>query len=186
MIKTISPDTDLSRYSDYKLCFIESIPRTVYDYTDDAKRIMSTPGYTPGSEYLDMINVDNPEYVPGTAELYAYFTPLPLDEQTGPDWNDVPREGFPEAPNDRVNSEIVDIIRIPCAVHSYAYYLPYSWWGECPFSVVDINRGAVAWLYDYNNTTKKPVVLYAGISPAVFVKGLNEISENNPGYTPKQ
>lgn len=123
----------------------------------------------------------NPEYVPGKQEYYAYFTPISLDKQWGDDWNDSPYEYNAEIPYDdyREGDERVEveIVRVP-------FYIPYDggWhirfpkdWGGCnsPFSVEDINGGAVAWIFD----KERKIVVPAGCTPEEFVEKIEKINE---------
>lgn len=182
MIKTIKPNSNLAEYSNYKLCFIETIPEFIYTYTKEATKIMSAPGYVPGSTYLDIAAVDNPEYKFGEAEMYAYFTPIDLSDQSGSDWDDAPYVDCAEPPSDVINDKEIELVRMPCSIHSYSYYLPATWSEHCPFSINDINSGAVAWIYECSEPRSKSVAMYAGINPETFVAGLAKIDENNPGW----
>jgi len=182
MITTIDKLSDLKKYDEYHLCFISEIPETVPEYTEYAKMIMSSPDYVPGKEYLDITDAPNPEFKRGESEFYAYFTPKPLIEQSGKDWNRASYIEFAELPDDKNT----DIICISFAVHSYSYLLPFNWGYEnTPFSVDDINGGAIAWIYDRNTDTKKSVAIYAGINPIEFFDKLKNIEDNNPGWSPK-
>ena len=68
-------------------------------------------------------------------------------------------------------------------IKSYNTNLPKDYGGgNSPFCVDDINRGAVAWIYDYNYDNKKSVVIHAGVNPVEFVEKINKIAENNPSW----
>lgn len=212
----------------YKLCYIDEINKTYYDYTPEAKAYRETeewkeqdrlrtekckrqgflssdddefsywanPVLRKGSDCQDY---PNPDYIKGEQELYAYFTPLPLDEQCGDDWNDAPYEHNAGIPYDDVTDEVEEkdglrfvtkshdivIIQVPFALKSYNSCLPKDYnGGNSYWAVDDINRGAVAWIYDYNYTNKKYVCIYAGNNPFEFAEKINQITENNPNWEP--
>lgn len=181
MITVLNKFSDLKKYDRYHLCFIDEIPETVLTYTKFAKEIMSKPDYVPGTEYLDTTETPNPEYIPGESELHAYFTPLPLDEQTGEDWDYSPYTESAELPDD----EDVEILCVKFAVHSYSYVLPSAWGHDrSAFNVYDINGGAVAWIFDRNVDTNKSTAIYAGVNPEEFFEKLSEIEAINPDWEP--
>lgn len=122
-VKDINNLDDVDLYN-YKLCYIDDISKTIYDYTPDAKACretaewkeaykvynethskydyldyMSNPILKRGSECADFLN---PDYIPGEQEFYAYFTPLSLKDQWGDDWNDSPYDCNAEIPYDIV------------------------------------------------------------------------------------
>ena len=160
----------------YKLCYIEDIPQTdfVYDESDEFKRYKEVP-------FKD--------YIKGEQELYAYFTPIELDEQWGDDWNDAPYDCNAGVPydTDDANKEIT-IIRIPFAVKSYNYNLPKDYGYNTPFCVLDMNQLACAWIhdsvYDKNTHKYKGTAILAGDSPLIFKNKLEQIYKNNPDWKP--
>lgn len=213
---------------DYKLCYIDDINRTYYDYTPEAKAYRETeewkeqdrlreeklhregcmssndpefsywanPILKRGAECQDY---PNPDYIPGEQEMYAYFTPLPLDEQWGDDWNDAPYDCNAGCPYDDVTDEVkesekfpglkyvtksheITIIQVPFKIKSFNTRYPKDWGYNCPFCVDDINRGAVAWIYDFNYQNKKAVCIHAGINPFDFINKVKEIENNNPDW----
>ena len=226
MYKTVKISEVTEELNNYKLCYIDEIPKTYYDYTPEAKAYRETDewkeqdrlreeksrkqGYMssddPEFSYwanpilrrgADCEDYPNPDYIPGEQELYAYFTPLPLDEQTGDDWNDAPYDCNAGAPYDDVIDETkeldngvgivtksheIGIIRIPFAIKSYNTSLPKDYGYNTPFCVDDINRGAVAWIYDYNYENKKAVVVHAGENPIQFIDKIKQIEINNPNW----
>ena len=200
---------DAAKLKNVKLCYIDEIDKTYYDYTPEAKVYRETdewkeqnrlreekfhregymssddPEFGPsniilmrGSECQDY---PNHEYIPGKQEYWAYFTPIDLEKQWGDDWDDSPYEHNAEIPYDdmykgeeRVETEIV---KVP-------FYIPYSeegdirfpkdWGGyNSPFSVQDINSGAVAWIYD--EWTR--VAIQAGCTPKEFMDKINKINK---------
>ena len=213
-------------FEGYKLCYIDEINKTYYDYTPEAKAYRETEEWkeqdrlrdeklrrvgcmsSDDSEFsywanpilrrgADCQEYPNPDYIKGEQELYAYFTPLPLEEQWGDDWNDAPYEHNAGVPYDDVTDEVeekgglnfvtksheIEIIQVPFMIKSYNTNLPKDYGGgNSPFCVDDINRGAVAWIYDYNYDNKKSVVIHAGVNPVEFVEKINKIAENNPNW----
>ena len=67
-------------------------------------------------------------------------------------------------------------------IKSFNTRYPKDWGCNSPFCVDDINRGAVAWIYDFNYHNKKSVCVYAGINPFDFVEKIKEIEANNPDW----
>ena len=181
MIKEIKlheiTDNSLDNYS---LCFIDNIDEMIYVY-DETPDFFNTHGCH---------EKQNPEFIKGEQELYAYFTPISLDEQWGDDWNDSPYEhnaGLPYEHGDDY-TKVITLIRIPFCVKSNNYTLPYEY-GYCnsPFCVDDINHHACAWIYDVNminNRVYKHVAILAGVSPKEFKDKLEEIHKNNPDWKP--
>lgn len=127
-LKSLKGD-ERKRLKSYKLCYIDDIPLTYWDYTPDAKAYRETDEWKEQNRLRDeklhrdghLSSSDpefgyysnpilrrgsesqdylNPEYIEGVQEYYAYFTPLDLDEQWGDDWDDCPYEYNAEAPYD--------------------------------------------------------------------------------------
>ena len=119
-IKSIKGE-ERKRLKGYKLCYIDDIPETYYDYTPEAKAYRETDEWKEQNRLRDeklrreghMSSNDpefgiftnpilsrgseckdypNPLYIPGKQEFFAYFTPIGLDEQWGDDWDDAPYE----------------------------------------------------------------------------------------------
>ena len=200
---------DAVKYDKVKLCYIDEINRTYWDYTPEAKAYRETDewkeqdrlrneklhregvlcGNDPefGFDYNRILNrgaecqdYPNPDYIPGKQEFYAYFTPVSLDRQWGDDWNDSPYEYNAGEPYDDVydddNRTEIEIIRVPFYVYhdEWRVRFPRDWAGcNSPFSVQDINGGAVAWIYD--SVSKTGII--AGCTPAEFLEKLNRIAE---------
>lgn len=107
------------RWNGYKLCYIDEIPETYYDYTPEAKAYQETEEWknedrrreekfrregrmsSNDPEFSIFTNpilkrgaecqdYPNPQYIPGEQTLFAYFTPKPLGKQWGDDWDDAP------------------------------------------------------------------------------------------------
>lgn len=178
----------------YKLCYIEPISRTIYDYDERSKAIINSPEFKwsdrENSWRLNSLEVDNPEYVPGESQFYAYFTPVDLDKQWGDDWNDAPYDCNAGEPYDDYYDENdkrteIEIVKIKFGVKSDDFTLPSEYGGyyggNTPFSVQTINQGAVAWLFDTNG--KQGTAIYAGDSIKTFKQKLKQIEKNHPNWT---
>lgn len=185
--------------NNYKLCYVSEISPTIYGPTESTKQ------YFESQEYKDYVkeygvmqynskvvykDLPNPEYDRTSRTHSAYFTRLDLLEQWGDDWNDAPYDCNAGEPYE--NSE-GDIIEVPFAfvgseddegyfsTYPLDYKLPKEYGGcNCPWSVEDINLGAVPWLFvkDVSRRNVPAVVIMAGISPLVFKEKLDYISKN--------
>lgn len=209
------------RLEGYKLCYIDEISTTYWDYTPEAKAYRETeewkeqdrlrdekfhreghmssddpefgyyanPILRKGSESQDY---PNPEYIKGEQELFAYFTPLDLEDQWGDDWDDYPYEYNAEAPYDskyeerdeKGNWKEYEIIKIPFYVDSWKVYQPKEWGRSSensPFCVRDINAGAVAWIYyagEDRKSSKGSVAIHAGVNPFEFIEKIEKINND--------
>ena len=196
--------------SEFKLCYVDSIPQTVFDYRPEIKEKYKDFISLPWEQYqkmqlchpdFKMEDLPNPDYKKGEFELNAYFTPKLLDEQWGDDFNDAPYDcnaGIPyddiiveskETPEGiRVATKIehYNIIVVPFCVKSISYYLPGDYGYNSPFSVDMINAGAVAWIYDASESGKMEDMtsIHAGCGLDEFLNKLDRISEKNPNYSP--
>ena len=200
---------DAVELKNVKLCYIDEIDKTYYDYTPEAKayretdewkeqnrlreekfhkeRFMSLddPEFGPSNRILmrgsECQYYPNPEYIPGKQEYWAYFTPIEIKKQWGDDWDDRPYEHNAEAPYDdyyegdeRIETEIVMVpFNIPYD-NGFDIRFPRDW-GEynSPFTVQDINSGAVAWIYDSWTKTS----IHAGCTPKEFMDKINKINK---------
>jgi hypothetical protein len=125
---------DAVKLDKLKLCYVDSIAQTYYDYTPEAKayreteewkeqdrlreekfqreKVMSSddPEFSLWANPVlrkgaDCQEYPNPEYIPGKQEYYAYFTPIPLEKQWGDDWDDAPYEYNAGSPYDDYKDE---------------------------------------------------------------------------------
>ena len=185
--------------NNYKLCYVSEISPTIYGPTESTKQYFESQEY---KDYVEKYGVmwynpkvvykdlPNPEYDQTSRTHSAYFTRLDLLEQWGDDWNDAPYDCNAEGPYE--NSE-GDIIEVPFAfvgseddegyfsTYPLEYNLPKDYGGgNCPWSVEDINLGAVPWLFvkDMSKRHVPAVVIMAGISPVEFREKLEYISKN--------
>jgi len=151
-------------YSRLKLCYIERIDPVYYGFSNEEK---------------------NPDYITREQEYYAYFTPAELDKQWGDDWDDRPYEYNAEIPYDDYYE---DDMKVELNIIKVPFWFPYDsgWeirfprdWGydNSPFSVQDINAGAVAWVFDSRTKT----AIYAGCNPEEFFSKIDKIIEARKG-----
>lgn len=195
-------------YSNYKLCYIDSISETEWGVHPDDKEEYEKHSYedfknNPGLYHeFRFGDWDNPDYNKETATHYAFFTPKDLEDQWGDDWNDAPYEhnaGWPydidivEVNENNVATKIeeYDVLQVSFALRSYNYTLPCDNHLNSPWSVQDINSDAVAWIYDVvsvedgiNGKGQKVykrayTTVHAGINPYDFNTKINRINELN-------
>lgn len=186
-------------YNQYKLCYVDEISPTVYGPTESTKQYLESQeyrdfvreygvmGYNPKVIYKDL---PNPEYDQTSRTHIAFFTKLDMLEQWGDDWNDAPYDCNAGEPYEETEG---DIIEVPFAfvgseddegyfsTYPLEYKLPKEYGGyNCPWSVEDINLGAVPWLFikDMSNRHVPAVVIMAGISPVEFREKLEYITKN--------
>ena len=151
MYTTIQKE-DVQKYDKLKLCYIDEINKTYWDYTPEAKayretdewkeqdRLRTEKLHRVGSMSYDdeefgfnankilrrgaeCMDYPNPEYIPGKQEYYAYFTPIPLDKQWGDDWNDAPYEYNAEIPYDDIHE---DGKRVEVEIVRVPFYIDYE------------------------------------------------------------
>lgn len=120
----------------------------------------------------------------------AYFTTQEIDKQWGDDWDDAPYEhnaGTPYEPHyhhysDGRKEKIAEDWNEDGTPKWEIYKLKYDCWrlttpagnyGNSPYSVRDINAGAVAWMFglDQDGT---PVTIPAGTSIEVFKQKIKQ------------
>jgi len=105
----------------------------------------------------------------------AYFTSAALEEQWGDDWNDVPYEHNAGRPYSHVDRAAVGggtrvPVRIEEIVFSGPFEEPCGSHVNSPYSVHDINRGAVPWVMTVRLASPEgSTSLYAGTPLSVFV-----------------
>jgi len=104
-------------------------------------------------------------------EPWAYFTTQELEDQWGDDWNDCPYEHNAGTPYryhevDRENGK--EPWEISCVAYSGDFETPCYAHAISPFSVEDINSGAIAWLRG-TDEYHKPLCIGAGVSLEEFV-----------------
>lgn len=180
--------------TNYKLCYIDSIPETVlmddeetilFKQTEEWKKIVkqynekkekalretgrfsidfSDPFFT----RQKMKEYPNPEYIPGQSTHFAYFTPKELKDQNGEDWGVVPYDCNAGKPYDD-NEDIIIL------TFDIEFGTPYNWAqsANCVYSVRDINNGAVAWIYDKDSG----ISIHAGTNPYEFLEKIKKIKE---------
>ena len=186
MIKVISrPFLGKEKYRDFLLCYVDSIPETVYRQTPESKAWERTAEYraikkrleeevkqglrnsiydmdSPLIRRVHYCDMPNPRYRRGKAELYAFFTQVALSDQWGDDWDDAPYEYNAEEPyddhyeGDERKEHLV--IKVPFYIRRDGFYvkLPRDYaYDNSPFCVRDINAGAVAWIFAMGLRSKR-------------------------------
>ena len=178
MIKVISrPFLGKEKYKDFRLCYVDNIPETIYELTPESKVWKRSAEYraikkrleeevklglrnsiydwdSPLIRWIHYYDAPNPRYHKGKAELYAFFTEVSLADQWGDDWDDAPYEHNAEEPYDDhyEGDERKEhlIVKVPFYVRHDGFYvkLPRDYaYDNSPFCVRDINAGAVAWIF---------------------------------------
>ena len=118
---------------------------------------------------------------------FAYFTTRELTKQWGDDWDDAPYEhnaGEPYEPHDKDRERGED-----WQVWKLAYEAQLetpadrALCGYSPYSVQEINAGAVAWLVS-SSWDKESVAIQAGCTVAEFVKAAESVG--GTVYLPKE
>lgn len=196
IIRTIEEilEDNFTDWKDFKLCYVDNIPVMEMDYTPESKAYMESDQYEKDKEiygwrnpHIHMEDYPNPNYVEGEKEYYAYFTDLEdFQEQWGDDWNDAPYEHNAGWPYDKIRTEEHTVLKVPFAVvsencngNSHWVKFPRDYGaGNSPFSVEEINAGAVPWIFvSYYNMSKKKKFLSvnAGIDPLEFINKLRQL-----------
>ena len=102
---------------------------------------------------------------------WAYFTTQKLSEQWGDDWNDAPYEhnaGTPYGYSDHDAKEGRSPWEIVKVAYDGDFESPCEGHCNSPWSVEQINAGAVAWLRTSRYRSGKPVIIPAGVTLARF------------------
>lgn len=168
--------SSMEKFKNWKLCYIDAIPETYSDYDEASAELVKTDAYKEFTKkvskwlkencyntkgfanmgdiqkahaVIDPINqfktsykeYDTPEYVEGYTH-YLYFT-SDFENQWGDDWDDAPYEYNAEEPYDHKT----DVLKIACKLPDNAY-LPRDRFHSSPYSVEDINSGAIPWIWD--------------------------------------
>ena len=95
---------------------------------------------------------------------FLWFTTAPLKQQWGDDWDDAPYEhnaGRPYEYREYMASKGVEPYELFVIAYMGEAELPCSGFGNSPYSVLQINKGVVAWAV-FNWYMDDPVPLYAG------------------------
>lgn len=113
-------------------------------------------------------------YVKGS---WAYFTTRKLSEQWGDDWNDAPYEhnaGTPYEYSDHDKKEGREPWQIVKVAWDGDFEPPSEGHCNSPWSVEQINAGAVAWLRTSRWRSGKPVIIPAGTTLERFCELIRE------------
>ena len=185
-IKEILEDKNTD-WKDFKLCYIDNIPETFSDWTEETRKYMATPRYLEdkakygwNNPYLKLQDYPDPNFIPLKQEMYAYFTDIDLfHEQWGDDWNDRPYEHNAGLPYDSITrNEEHTILMVPYYIDPEKVVYPRDYGnGNSPFTVEQINYGAVPWIFVWNRELKKSSSIFAEIDPLEFINKLEQIKE---------
>jgi hypothetical protein len=96
------------------------------------------------------------------SEPWAYFTTKPLSEQWGDDWNDAPYEHNAGVPYSDEPGQIVKL------AYEADLYQPCYGCLNSPWSVEQINAGAVAWLASPTYAKGDQIVIPSGTPLSQF------------------
>lgn len=172
MYKTIKLNDLTDEYSNFKLCYVDYISEETYD--ENYNRI------------------SNPDYDIKTSRFSAYFTPIDLADQWGDDWNDAPYEYNAEIPYDDFGGQEYTILELQFGypdtevdeegyifTRDFEYYQPKDAARSLnsPWSVEDINLGAVPWIFAKSRIGKNAVVFNAGINPIEFKNKIEQLCQ---------
>ena len=108
---------------------------------------------------------------------WAYFTTRKLSEQWGDDWNDAPYEhnaGRPYEFHEHDRKEGREPWQIVKVAFDGGFETPAEGHNNSPWSVEQINAGAVAWLRTDSYRTTKPVIIPAGVTIERFCELIHE------------
>ena len=188
-IEEILENLDKTDYSKYKLCYIDNISDTITDWDPESKRYMSQPGFSweiehkkygiGNNPHLRTCEYSNPHYISEKQEFMAWFTDIDnLLDQSGDDWDDAPYEHNAGRPYDKLDRDKeCNILQVP-------FYVPYPCKfpsdygrGNSPFSVYEINSGAIPWIF--GRTKEWILKIDAGISLELFILKINDIQAWN-------
>ena len=172
-------EIDLEKYGSFRLCYIDRIEEEIYNHPNSSDLRFS----------YHQTWIPNPEYIEGETDHYAFFTPV-FDKQWGDDWNDAPYEHNAGYPYDETRSEEKDekghfvwveheILQVSFGVSDTRMWVKYPddyGCGNSPFSVDDINHGAVAWIYGSGGG--KYLNISGGITLREFIEKIEEINKN--------
>ena len=99
----------------------------------------------------------------------AYFTNIPIEDQTGDDWNDAPYEYNAGEPYPNDKNQIIKLM------FEDGFFVKYPCDGYYSVSVDDINKKTIPWItirmYDKN---VKDTEIYAGETIRGFIEKMHE------------
>jgi len=113
-------------------------------------------------------------YVDGS---WAFFTTQPLDKQWGDDWDDAPYEHNAERPyeyRDHDKAKGIEPWEIVQVAWEGSFDAPCDGHSNSPFSVEQINAGAIAWLRSSSWSSDKKICVQAGTTLARFIELIRE------------
>lgn len=186
----------IENQGNYKLVYIDSIPATVSDWTEETKKYLESPEYERDKEIYGWYNprirsmeLPNPEYVDFKATHYAYFVDTPnMGAVWGDDFDDAPYDcnsGIPYDCTYTPDRKEVEVLQVPfysptCIddCDKFTAFIPCEYpIVNCPWSTEDICLGAIPWIFArtyHRKGNNKAVSMMAGISPIEFIEKLKD------------
>lgn len=107
------------------------------------------------------------------SDAWAFFTTQEVSEQWGDDWNDAPYEHNAEEPYEWRENSDKPYWEIKVVAFRANLNVPHDGYNNCPFSVQDINGGAISWLCSPSYHEKK-VFIPAGTNLDDFIATIHE------------
>lgn len=165
VVKTIKElKKDLEKFKDYKLCYIDKIEQTYSDWDPETKKYMETEQYKRDKEFYGFNNPNmklkyypNPDYIRNKQENYAFFCSVPeVGKVWGDDFDDAPYDCNSGIPYDTYGDDDkeITVIKVPfsCGIDDFLgsnleEKYPNTGFYNTPYSVEDINLGAVPWIF---------------------------------------
>ncbi|MBB5495997.1 hypothetical protein [Paraburkholderia sp. MM5384-R2] len=95
---------------------------------------------------------------------WAYFTRVPLDQQWGDGWEQVPYEQHAGVPYDDMPQQILTV------AFDGPLYPPDAGYDGKKRSVIEINRGDAPWLRTQDLISNAPIHIMAGVTLESFVE----------------
>lgn len=176
---------DNGEFKDYKLCFIDKIPETIFDYTEESKEYMSRSDYSVEKErekygelyncpYIRMEDLPNPEYSEEKWTKFAYFTEKDPKDVDGGDWHrDIYDSGEWDEWGEPYETEN-NILLVKFNLEEYSYDIIFPQQCVQRVNVYDINNGFCPWIYAKGDN-KFPISVRSGVNPYEFVQLIGQI-----------
>lgn len=188
----------------YKLCYIDNIEEEIYEYDEESQKIINSVEFSWHNESkafdgvsprLHMTSQPNPFYKKRQYEYFAYFTSCSINDQWGDDWDDSPYQDNAGEPYDDIHDNSIfesiskytvsyqndyDVLRVRFVIKSYfcKFALDFA-----NLSVIDINKGAAAWIFEPGNSNQlKSIAIYGGCTAEEFIKNIDIIATYYPGW----
>lgn len=178
---------DNGEFKNYKLCFIDYIPKLISDYTPESKEYMARPDFSWVNEYkqygqccspnVRWEEIPNPEYNEDDSTMEAYFLERDPKLVDGYDWRktnyDLDFEcsdwGEPIAKDD----ETLLVITFNLEDYIPGVRILYPQHNIKDVSAYDVNNGYCCWIWASSKTNS--IGIKAGDNPYMFIQLINEI-----------